>query len=111
MTGTPDPHGAPDVPVALDPVAGWVAVYEAALADRARADTVAAAARAHLEAALGDATVGTVDGVPVLRWTPVTTRRLDTRRVRQAVPPGMLADCWTETTTRRLTLTTGGDPR
>lgn len=93
--------------IALDSIASWVALYRDAdeaikvLEDRKRA------AREHIEAALGDTETGTVDGRPAVRWTHVTSKRLD-----QALAKALLKDrdlleaAMVETTSRRFVLVT-----
>lgn len=62
------------------------------------------ALRERIEATLGDATEGIVNGRTVVRWTRVSTRRLSTRKVAERFTPEQLDDCYIVTETRRFTL-------
>ncbi len=57
--------------------------------------------RERIEAQLGDAETGTVEGVPVVRWAHVTTRRIVPKLVRDRL--GDEADeCYAVTMSRRF---------
>lgn len=60
-------------------------------------------ARSHIEAALGDAEVGLVDGQPAVRWTFVHSTRVDLRKLRDQAPD-LVEQCTVPTVTRRFTL-------
>lgn len=92
-------------PIALDDLASWVALY------RDTDDAIKAleekkkAARERIEAALGDAETGTVDGRPVVRWSHVTSRRLDQTLAKALLKDRDLLDAaMVETTSRRFAL-------
>lgn len=68
MTAAVNPPAGRPEPVALDDVKGWVDVLRTVKARRAELDEVEAKARAEIEAILGTAETGTVDGKPVLTW-------------------------------------------
>ena len=67
---------------ALDDIAGWVEVLRRAQAEKQRAEDVIAQAREHIEDALGDSEIGTVNGEPVVRWTFVHANRFDQKRAK-----------------------------
>ena len=87
----------------LDDLTGWINVLRVAMTEKARAETVIAQARGKIEDALGDAEVGTVAGVPVVKWTTVTSSRFDQKAAREFLGDAA-ASFMTETTTRRFTL-------
>lgn len=93
-----------DDSVAIDGIAGWVAQLRAATEERKAAEERIAQARRKIEDALGDAEAGTVGGEVVVRWTPVTSRRLDQTLVKVHVPADVLQRCYLESTTRRFTV-------
>lgn len=65
-----------------------------------------AVARKHVEAALGDAEVGTVDGQPAVRWTWVRSSRFQTTKFREQ-HPDLYAEYTSAQVTRRFIV--GGD--
>ena len=93
-----------DHAVPLDDIAGWVAQLRAATEEKRAAEERIALARARIEDALGDAELGTVGGQPAVRWTTVSSRRLDQTLVKAHVPADVLGRCYLETTTRRFNL-------
>ena len=88
----------------IDDLAGWVDELRRATAAKAAAEERIAAARAHIEEALGDATTGLIGGQPVVKWTPVTSRRFDQSLAKATLPRELLDACYTTTTSRRFTL-------
>ena len=88
----------------LDDLTGWIDVLKAATTEKTRIETVIAQARSKIEDALGDAEVGTIAGVPVVKWTTVTSSRFDQKAAREFLGDAA-ASFMTETTTRRFTLT------
>jgi predicted phage-related endonuclease len=94
-----------DTTVTLDDLSTWLDLYRQATDGIAALEERRKVAREHIEAALGDAETGTVGGRPVVRWTHVTSRRLDQTKAK-----GLLADynlldaAMTETTSRRFAL-------
>jgi hypothetical protein len=96
---------SPNEPVALDDIKGWVDVLRTVRARRAELDEVEAKARAEIEAVLGAAETGTVDGKPVLTWKwGKPPRRFDQTRFKAEHPD--LASAYTVLgePVRRLTL-------
>lgn len=99
-----DPLTAPsDGPTPLDDLVGYVDAYNQARAEVTRWTALADQARRVLESALGDTQVGTIAGQPRIRWTTVTTSRLDTKLVKDKAPD-VYALCQTVTTSRRFTV-------
>lgn len=92
----------------LDELKGWLDVYRAAAAEKARAEDVMAQARERIEHALGDDEVGTVDGQPVVRWTFVRSERFDVKKAKALLGDDAAA-CLVPMETRRFTLVTGDE--
>jgi len=87
----------------IDGLAGWVDVLRAATAEKARAEAVIEQARGKIEEALGDMEVGTVAGIPVVKWTHVTTNRFDQKKAKEFL--GDAAESFmVPSTSRRFTL-------
>lgn len=87
----------------LDDLAGWIDVLRTAQAEKAKAEEVISQARAKIEEALGDAEVGTVAGVPTVRWSFVTSQRFDQKKAK-ALLGDAAEQCMTESHSRRFTL-------
>jgi predicted phage-related endonuclease len=92
---------------ALDDLTSWLDLYRQATDGIAALEERRKVARERIEAALGDAETGTVDGRPVVRWTHVTSRRLDQAKAKGLLADyNLLDDAMTETTSRRFVLVT-----
>lgn len=87
--------------------AGWVQAYRQAEQHEREWAAVKARAREHLEAILGDAEVGLVDDTPAVRWTYVTSRRLDQRKLKEHAPD-LVEQCTVDSVTRRFTVAEDG---
>ncbi len=85
-------------------LAGWIDVLRAARAERKRIDEVITQAEDRIKDALGDVEDGLVNGQPAVRWTYVTSTRLDQKLAKSLLTPDQLAACMTETRSRRFTL-------
>jgi predicted phage-related endonuclease len=91
--------------VELDGLSSWLQMYRD-LGDRiASLEEQRKEARTRIEAALGDAETGTIGGRPAVRWSHVTSTRLD-QRVAKALlnDRGLLEAAMVETTSRRFVL-------
>lgn len=84
--------------------------YRTAVADLASAEATVKAIRSIIETLIGDKEYAAVDGDQVIRWMPVTTRRLDMDRVRKLVDPAVLSECYVETTGRQFRLLKAKQP-
>lgn len=91
----------------LDELAGWIGVLKEGQAKKADAEQLIATAREKIEAALGESEVGTIEGFPVVRWTWVTSNRFDQKLAKSVLAPDQLAQCMTESKSRRFTLIDG----
>lgn len=93
-------------PVELDGLATYLDAYTQAKAEAERWTDIANQARRVIEQALGEAQTGTVAGQPRVRWTTVTSIRLDTKAVKDKAPD-VYAACQVTGTARRFTLVDG----
>jgi predicted phage-related endonuclease len=82
----------------------WVDRYRHTMREMKELQEVADIARSHIEAAMGDCQIGFHHNRPVVRWTTVTTERLNTKMVKEALTPELLAQFTTTSTSRRFTL-------
>lgn len=96
-----------DTTAPLDDLTSWLELYRQATDGIAALEERRKVARERIEAALGDAETGTVDGRPVVRWTHVTSKRLDQTKAKAILTArGLINDAMTETTSRRFALVT-----
>lgn len=90
---------------AIDELATWVAAYREACTNRDNWAEIADRAKQqitqHLEEA--GAEIGTVDGLPAVRYTQVATNRIDTKRFK-AEHPELAAQFTTTSHSNRFTL-------
>ena len=70
-----------------DNTAQWLKQYREALAKIKEWQEIADIARSHLESALGDCEEGVYNGQSVVRWTQIESKRFDTKRAREILPP------------------------
>jgi predicted phage-related endonuclease len=92
-------------PVELDnTVAHWLNAYRDIQAQIKDLEEKLAVARGHIEEALGDHAVGTVNGQPAVRWSWVTSRRFDQKIAKELLDPAQLHRCMMEQNTRRFEL-------
>jgi predicted phage-related endonuclease len=61
-------------------------------------------ARAQVEAAMGDCEVGLVNGREAVRWTTVEANRIDTKKIRELLPPEMVAAIEVKSVSRRFSI-------
>ena len=73
-----------------DNTAQWLKQYREALAKIKEWQEVADIARSHLENALGDCEEAMHNGSTVIRWTQVESKRFDTKRAREILPPQVI---------------------
>ena len=82
------------------PVAGWLAEYNRIKAEIKDLTERLDIARAHVEIALGDNTMATVNGVPVLKFDYVISNRLDQKKVKEILTPEQLEEATVESKAR-----------
>ena len=90
-------------------VAGWLELYKKTQAEIKALEEKASTAKEKIQEALGDNEVGTLDGSPVVRWTRVTSTRLDMKKAREVLDPKILEFLSSESTSRRFTLVDLGE--
>lgn len=73
-----------------DNTAQWLKQYREALSKIKEWQEIADIARSHLEIALGDCEEGLHNGQPVVRWTQIESKRFDTKRAREILPPQVI---------------------
>jgi predicted phage-related endonuclease len=73
-----------------DNTAQWLKQYREALGKIKEWQEIADIARSHLESALGDCEEGLHNGRPVVRWTQIESKRFDTKRAREILPPQVI---------------------
>jgi hypothetical protein len=93
----PDPnrtHPSPAQPAEVDlaAVQGWVFVLRQAKAKRAELDEVEKKAREHIEALMGDAVDGYLDGKQVIRWHHTAAPRRFDKAAFAKVHPTLAAE-------------------
>lgn len=92
-------------PVELpDPVKHWLAEYNRLKTEIKALEEKMEMARAHVELALGDATLGLVHGQPAIKWSWVESRRFDQTKAKELLKdqPGLLESCYTTQRIRRF---------
>ena len=57
-----------------------------------------------VKAALGDAEIGLVNGKEAVRWTTVESHRIDTKKIREMLPPEMVEKLEVLSVSRRFTI-------
>jgi predicted phage-related endonuclease len=87
-----------------DTAQAWLLAYKDYSAKIAEFEEKRALAREHLEAALGEAETACVKGHPAIRFTKVESKRFDTKRAREILPPQVLDALEVINYSRRFTL-------
>ena len=82
----------------------WVDRYRHTMREIKELQEVADIARSHIEAAMGDCQIGFHHNRPVVRWTTVTTERLNTKMVKDSLTPELLEQFTTTSISRRFSL-------
>lgn len=62
-----------------------------------------------IKSAMGDATIGTVNGAPAVKWTVVESTRFDTKKAREVLPQQVIELLETKVKSRRFQLLDGGE--
>lgn len=84
----------------------WLQAYTETKAEIARLEEQATQARRHIEEALGDAEEGVLDGQIVVRWTFVTSNRVDLKKL-EAEHPDLVEAFRKPSSSRRFTIADG----
>lgn len=82
------------------PVAGWLNEYLRLKAEVKDIMERLEIARAHVESAMGDKTIATINNVPVLKWDYVESRRMDQKKVQEILTKDALEAVFTTTRSR-----------
>lgn len=98
-------------PVALDSLRDTLNAYSLATAEIEKWKTIQAQARAAIEAALGEAEVGTVDGVKAVTWAWSERTSVDTKRLQADLPAEVLAPYMRTTAVRTFKPAAAGGQR
>ena len=61
-------------------------------------------ARQQVEAAMGECEIGLVNGREAVRWTIVEANRIDTKKIRELLPPEMVTQLEVTTISRRFSI-------
>jgi predicted phage-related endonuclease len=85
-------------------ISGWIELYKKTQADIKVLEEKVAAAKEKIQEALGENEIGLIDGSPVVRWTKVTSTRLDLKKAKEVLDPKILAFLSSESTSRRFSL-------
>jgi predicted phage-related endonuclease len=89
----------------LDPTASsFLSAYIEAKAKVKEWEEKADIARSQVEAAMGDCEVGLVNGREAVRWTTVEANRIDTKKIRELLPPEMVAAIEVKSISRRFSI-------
>lgn len=83
-------------------VAGWLEEYKKLKAQIKDLEERADIARSHVELFLNDANLGTVNGMPAIKWVHVEQRRFDQSKALQYLTEEQVADCYKVMTTRQF---------
>jgi hypothetical protein len=102
---------SPDQPVALDNLRDTLNAYSLATAEIEKWKGIQAQARAAIETALGDAEVGTVDGVKAVTWTRSERTTLDSKKLQADLPADVLAPYLRTTVVRTFKPVAAGGQR
>ena len=81
-------------------LAGWLTEYNNLKSQIKDLTEKADMARAHIESALGDSTLATVNGLPVLKWDYVDSRRFNQKKAQQLLSPNVFDECFDITRSR-----------
>lgn len=93
----------PKVDLPLD-TAAWITLYRKTQADIKALEEKLEQAKSKIQESMGENEIGLVDGRVAVRWTKVTTTRLDINKAKEVLDPTIYAFLSRESTSRRFTL-------
>ena len=94
--------------VDLDPTASaFLNAYIEAKIQIKQWEEKADVAAEQVKAALGESEIGLVNGREAVRWTTVISNRIDTKKIRELLPPDMVEKLEVETVSRRFVIVEG----
>ena len=88
----------------LDELKGWITILRGYIAQRDEIQEHIDMARAKIEDALGDHDTGTIAGVPVVKWTHVSSNRFDQKIAKTFLTDDQLTQCMNIVDSRRFVL-------
>lgn len=97
--------------VALDQLRDHLNAYSLAAAEIEKWTNIRNAAQAAIKDALGDAEVGTVDGIKAVTWSYSERTTVDTRRLQADLPREVLEPYLRTTSVRTFKLVASGGQR
>lgn len=93
------------------PVSHWLDEYKRLQLEMTALKERIDLARAHVELALGESTLGLVNGQPAIKWGWVESRRFDQTKAKELLRdnPGLLENCYTTQRIRRFEIVREGN--
>lgn len=83
-------------------VAGWLEEYKKLKTQIKELEERADIARSHVELFLADADLGTINGMPAVKWTYVQSQRFDQGEAKKILTPEQIEACTKILTTRQF---------
>jgi predicted phage-related endonuclease len=93
----------PKIDLPLD-VAAWIELYRKTQGEIKSLEEKLDQAKAKIQEMMGENEVGLIEGRVAVRWTKVTTTRLDINKAKEVLDPAIYAFLSRESTSRRFTL-------
>lgn len=93
----------PQVDLPLD-TAAWIELYRKTQGEIKALEDKLELAKAKIQEMMGDNEVGLLDGRVAVRWTRVTSMRLDVQKAKEILDPKIFGFLSRESTSRRFTL-------
>ena len=93
----------PRVDLPLD-TAAWITLYRKTQADIKALEEKLEQAKGKIQESMGENEIGLIEGRVAVRWTKVTTTRLDINKAKEVLDPAIYAFLSRESTSRRFTL-------
>ena len=95
--------GKPKVELPLD-VAAWIELYRKTQGEIKALEEKLEQAKAKIQEMMGENEIGLLDGRVAVRWTKVTSMRLDVQKAKEILDPKIFGFLSRESTSRRFTL-------
>jgi predicted phage-related endonuclease len=93
----------PKVDLPLD-TAAWITLYRKTQADIKALEEKLEQAKSKIQESMGENEIGLIDGKVAVRWTKVSTTRLDIAKAKEVLDPAIYNFLSRESTSRRFTL-------
>lgn len=93
----------PKIDLPLD-VAAWIELYRKTQGEIKSLEEKCDQAKAKIQQMMGESEIGLLDGQVAVRWTKVTSTRLDIQKAKEVLAPAIFTFLSRETTSRRFTL-------